>query len=88
MLFSIFVVQNTLSNSYLNQKEKQDRFFYWEKKVQEFPNSPDILYNAALSAVKVNKNETALKYLNQALTLDPLFDEAIILREEIVDNTR
>lgn len=87
MLFSIFVLQNILTNSYLSQKEKQERFFYWMEKVDEYPNSPDVLYNAAISAVEINKKETALKLLNEALIFDPLFLDARNLQEEIANET-
>jgi len=85
MLFSIFVLQNVLTNSYLSQKEKQEKFFFWMEKVGEYPNSPDVLYNAAVSADSINKNETALKLLKKAVELDPLFIEAKDFQEEIIE---
>lgn len=88
MLFSIFVLQNILTNSYLSQKEKQERFFYWMEKVEEYPNSPDVLYNAAISANSIDKNETALNLLKKALTYDPLFIDAKNLQEEIIKEIR
>jgi tetratricopeptide (TPR) repeat protein len=88
MLFSIFVLQSVLTNSYLSQKEKQNRFYFWMEKIGEYPNSPDVLYNAALSANAINKNETALNLLKKALTYDPLFIEAKNLQEEIVKEVR
>lgn len=88
MLFSIFVLQNMLTSSYLSQKEKQERFFYWMEKVEEYPNSPDVLYNAAISANLIDKNETALNLLKKALTYDPLFIDAKNLQEEIIKDAR
>lgn len=88
VLFSIFVLQNVLTNSYLFQKNKQDRFYFWIEKVENYPNSPDVLYNAAISALEINKNETALKLVKQALIYDPLFTEAIGLQQEIIEKSR
>jgi len=84
MLFSIFVVQSVLTSSYLSIKERQDRYDHWMGQVEEYPNSPDVLYNAAVSAVEVKKNETALNLLNKALIYDPLFEEAKDLQQEII----
>lgn len=88
MLFAIFVLQNFLTSSYLTQKQKQDRFFYWMGRVEEFPNSPDVLYNAAVSAYEIDKNETSLRLLKRATEKDPLFDEAKELQEEIVEKVK
>ena len=88
MLFSIFVLQSILTDSYLSQKEKQNRFYFLMEKVEEYPNSPDVLYNAAISANAINKNETALNLLKKALIYDPLFMEAKNLQEEIVNEVR
>lgn len=87
VLFSIFVLQNVLTTSYLFQKDRQERFYFWMEKVEEYPNSPDVLYNAAVSALEVNKNETALKLVKQALIYDPLFTEAKKLQEEIIEKS-
>ncbi len=88
MLFSIFVLQNVLTSSYLSQKEKQEKFFFWIEKVEEFPNSPDVLYNAAVVSVEVEKHETALKLLKKAIDFDPQFDEAKNLQKEIIEGVR
>lgn len=88
MLFSLFILQNMLSTNYNSQKAKQDRFNFWIEKVEEYPNSPDVLYNASVSALEVNRDETALKLVNKAVILDPEFIEAINLQQEIISNAR
>jgi len=85
MLFSIYVVQSMLANSYQGEKIRQEKFYYWISKVEEFPNSPDVLYNAAVTAISVGKNETALKLLNKAIEYDPQFTEAKDLRGELIN---
>ncbi len=88
MLFSIFILQSTLTNTYLVQKDKQERFYFWMEKVEEYPNSPDVLYNAAVSANEISKKETAIKLLNNALLFDPQFKKAQDLRTEIISEAR
>ncbi len=88
MLFSIFVLQNMLEDSYMNQKTRQDRFVFWMERVEEYPNSPDVLYNAAIAAIELNKKETALKLVNKSIVLDPLFSNAINLQEEIISDAK
>lgn len=88
MLLGIFVLQDILTKSYLNQNERQNRFYYWMERVEEFPNSPDVLYNAAVSAYEIDKNETALRLLKRAIEKDPLFIEAKNLQKELIENAR
>ena len=82
------MIQVFLSNSYQSKRQVQERHFYWMERVETFPNSPDVLYNAALSALSVNKDETALRLLQQALSLDPLFSEAKNLQKQIIEDGR
>lgn len=88
MLFSIFILQSMLSSSYSAKSLKIEKFNYWMEKVDKYPNAPDVLYNAAVVSVGVNKKETALNLLKKALIYDPLFTEARKLQNEIVGNSR
>ena len=56
---------------------------YWISVASQFPNVPDILYNAALSSFEFGKPNEALEYVNKSLQLDPLFKKALVLRNEI-----
>lgn len=77
---------------YLNQKvvlAKKEyeynikQFRYWNEVVLQFPNIPDILFNASVSALNVGKKSEALQYLDRAIQIDPLFREARELRKLI-----
>jgi tetratricopeptide (TPR) repeat protein len=52
--------------------------------VTQFPNIPDVLYDAALSAYNTGRVDEALHYLNKAIQLDPLFKKAQEFRKEIM----
>ena len=56
---------------------------YWKSVSEQFPNVPDILYNASLGAIKVGKNKEAFGYASKAIQLDPLFKKAIELRDQL-----
>jgi len=86
MLFILYILQNSLTNSYNIQKKQQERFSFWMEKIEEYPNSPDILYNAAVSAYDVKKYETALKLVKKAMILDPQFKEAENFEKDILKN--
>lgn len=88
MLISIFVLQSVLTSSYSIEKQKQNSFYYWMERVEEFPNSPDVLYNAAVSAYEIDKNETALRLLKNAIEKDPLFEDALKLQEKLVEEIK
>lgn len=88
MLISIFVLQSVLTSSYSIEKQKQNSFYYWMERVEEFPSSPDVLYNAAVSAYEIDKNETALRLLKSAIEKDPLFEDAVKLQEKLVEEIK
>lgn len=56
---------------------------YWVNLAKQYPNAPDILYNAAISAKNIGNEKEAVDYLNQALKLDPLFMEARLLKKTL-----
>lgn len=62
---------------------RMHEYEYWSSVVNQFPNIPDILYNAALSSYNAGKKEEALRNLEKALLIDPLFKKAKILQNEI-----
>ena len=68
-----------------NYAQKTKEYKYWTGVVSQFPNIPDILYNASLSAFNVGEDIEAKLYLSRALKIDPLFEKAIELRKEIGD---
>lgn len=56
---------------------------YWEEIVEKHPNFPDGYYNAALYAAMLGEREKATELLERALVLDPTFNDAKKLEEEI-----
>lgn len=62
---------------------EEKKLFYWETIIHEHPNFPDAYFKAAVSAVRLREKDKARGYLDQALTLDPLFKEAEALKERI-----
>lgn len=59
------------------------QFRYWSGVALQFPNIPDILYNASVSALNVGKISEAARYLDKALQIDPLFKDARELRKSV-----
>lgn len=77
---------------YLNRKainakkeyaENAKQFQYWSGVALQYPNIPDILYNASVSALNVGKTPEAMRFLNKALQIDPLFNDALELRKSV-----
>lgn len=69
---------------FLKTKEIREREYeYWSSVANQFPNVPDILYNAGVASINVGKKEKALGFLDKALRLDPLFIEAQQLRNNL-----
>lgn len=66
----------------LHAKEVKN-LLYWEAITTKYPSYPDGYYKAAVSAVRLRDNTRALRYLNEALTLDPFFKEARELKKQI-----
>lgn len=56
---------------------------YWARIAEQYPNAPDVLYNAALSTKNIGNEKEAIFYLEKAIKLDPLFMEARLLRKAL-----
>ena len=72
--------------SKIEYQKKIDEYKYWNGVVSQFPNIPDILFNASLSALNAGKKEEALRNIEKALQIDPLFKKALELKREIVES--
>ncbi len=68
----------------IEYQSKIDNFRYWQEVSEQFPNIPDILYNASLSAFNAGNKTQALEYVEKALIIDPLFERASNLKKEII----
>lgn len=87
VLFQIQVLVFLSKNYQSILREKESRlkeYSYWEDIAGQFPNIPDILYNAALSSANIGRYDDAINYLDKALKLDPLFEDAIQLQKKLV----
>ncbi|MDO8269426.1 MAG: hypothetical protein Q7T54_02010 [Candidatus Levybacteria bacterium] len=66
--------------------ENNEKYYYWNSVASQFPYIPDILYNAALSSFAVGKGSEAMQLINKAIQIDPLFEEAVKLRNQMREN--
>lgn len=62
---------------------KSSEYQYWSSVASQYPNIPDILYNASVSAFNFGKKTEANEYLIRAIKIDPLFKKAQIFQKEI-----
>lgn len=63
---------------------EQEALEYWEDVVASYGDYPDAYYNAAYYAARIGEMRLAATYVEQALYLDREFEEALLLREEIL----
>ena len=80
-----------LYSDYLNAKEQwlktSDNLAYWEEVAVKQENSPDAYFEAALYAAKLGNNQKALLYIDKALELDPGFEKARELSQQLTKTT-
>ncbi len=90
ILFALFQLQLLviLTNGYGNalaiHENKAKKYEYWKSVISQFPNVPDILYNTSLSAFNAGYKLEALDYVEKALRIDPLFEDAVKLKNEML----
>ena len=69
------------------QKEIKDtrekNYLYWTSLAEQYPNEPDILFNAGKSAYEYGKKGEAFEFIKKSLQIDPLFEKALNLKQEI-----
>jgi tetratricopeptide (TPR) repeat protein len=78
----VFLNREYILAKQIYEKRSSD-FHYWTSIAEQYPNMPDILFNASVSAYNVGQKTIALNYLDKALQLDPLFEKARIFKGEI-----
>lgn len=64
-------------------RAEEKKLYYWEGVVKKHSNYPDGYYKAALHAYRLKNKEKALSYIQQAMYLDPYFENAEILEKDI-----
>lgn len=76
------------SQAKVNYQKTLKNYTYWSSVASQYPNIPDILYNAGVSAIAMGREDVALGYLNKAIQIDPLFAKAIELRDSLIGNKK
>ncbi len=66
------------------RRETLDNFFYWKQVSENYPNSPDAFFKAGFYSAKLDDKQTARKYLDEAVRLDPSFEKAKKLEQILV----
>jgi len=79
----LFLAGFILENQKENKSVRDKNYSYWESLAEQYPNEPDILFNAGKSAYENGRKEAALKFIEKALQMDPLFEKAIDLKKEL-----
>lgn len=72
-----------VKSSEVNYKKQQTNI-YWGSVAGQYPNAPDVLFNAAKSSYEIGDRQKALFYVEKSLKIDPLFDKAQKLKNEIL----
>lgn len=65
------------------QAVRDKNYQYWTSVASQYPNEPDVLFNAGKSAYENGKKADAIKFVEKAIQIDPLFEKAIKLKQEI-----
>lgn len=77
----------TLNGKYLeyrkNYAQKVGEYEFWSSVVKQYPNIPDVLFNASISAYNAGKRNESGEYIKKALRIDPLFKKAELFQKEI-----
>lgn len=85
--FVLIIALFMLNQLYEQKKQKFDqreqKYIYWSKVSGEYPNAPDVLFNAAKSSYEFGETDKALSYIDKALKIDPLFIQGQKLQTEI-----
>ena len=82
--YAVYSIRADIATIEAIKQQKQDRLSYWKGASEQYPNEPDILYNAAVAALNTGNKKIANEYLQKALVLDPLFEKAKNLRSEML----
>jgi len=63
--------------------EITDNFNYWRGISEKHPNSPDAFYEAGFYAAELGDKSKAQKFIDEALRLDPSFEKAKRLSQQL-----
>ena len=62
-----------------------DNFNYWRGIAEKHPNSPDAFFEAGFYAAELGDKSKAQKFLDEALRLDPSFEKAKALAQQLTN---
>lgn len=85
LILTGFVLRYAFEKKKVVIAQRQNVQEYWIKVAGQYPQSPDVLYNVAVSSKNIGDKKTAILYIEKALRLDPLFEEAKALSNELKD---
>lgn len=83
LIMVLFLAGFILENKKEIKSIKDKNYLYWESVASQYPNEPDVLFNAGKSAYESGRKDVALKLIEKALQIDPLFEKALELKKEI-----
>lgn len=83
LILVLFLAGFMLENRKEIKSTRDKNYLYWEGVAGQYPNDPDVLFNAGKSAYESGKEKIAFKFIEKALQIDPLFEEAINLKKEL-----
>lgn len=69
-------------------KRYSDAIQSYDKALEIDPNNAKTWYNRGLTIVKMGKFDVAIQNINKAIQIDPNYSEAIVLREEILNELK
>ena len=58
---------------------------YWGEVAEKHPNSPDAFFEAGYYALRLGDKETAGRYLDEAIRLDPEIEKAKTLSQQLTN---
>lgn len=89
LIFSVIlagIAYIALSEARGARAEIIDNFTYWRGIAEKHPNSPDAFYEAGFYAAELGDKLKAQKFLDEALSLDPSFEKAKTLSQQLIGN--
>ena len=86
ILFSILAVLSYLAvvETREARHEVLDSFHYWREVSEEHANSPDAFYEAGFYAAELGYKARAKEFLDEAIRLDPSFEKAKKLSQQLI----
>ncbi|NQY09734.1 MAG: hypothetical protein HRT71_09505 [Flavobacteriales bacterium] len=79
---------DNLSEFYELKGDSENAFYYHEKAIEQSPIEARLWYNYAVYLVKYGRNEEALEKYDKAISLWPMYPDAISNREILIESMK